>query len=87
MWTDQHSANLQHCLDNTPLIANLSALRPEIEGNTLEDKAMSASVVEGYELCMKKIVELSQAKNAPHIKSPFIQGLDKFEERAEPIQE
>ena len=40
-------------------INDLTLARPRIEGATIEEKAMSASVVEGYERCVHKILALA----------------------------
>jgi hypothetical protein len=81
-WTDQHASNTAALLKTTPLLGHLADNKPKYEGRTLEDKAMSASVREGYEMCMAEIVAASEQVSAKQPPSPFIEGLEQFEQRA-----
>lgn len=44
-------------------LKELNSYRPEISGSTIEEKAMSASVLQGYELSAKEIVRLYSFRN------------------------
>lgn len=81
-WTDQHAANLKSLLGTTPLLARLADARPPFEGRTLEDKAMSASVVEGWESCARELAALADQATPAALPSPYIGNLEDFEARA-----
>lgn len=83
-WTPADSTKLAHLLSTSPLISALEENPPSLDGATLEERAMAASERHGWEGCVEKIVQLATAEVKAQEKSPYVQGIESFEQPAPP---
>ncbi len=87
IWGETDSSNLSKLLNTAPLIAKLNELRPPLDGSSIEQRAISSSERNGYERAINDIYALSQIQEPKPQPSVFVEGLERFEERAQPIEQ
>jgi hypothetical protein len=58
--TPQSLAKLASLVAEGDLINELNAARPKLGGDGLEEKALNASVVEGWERCVSKLESMAR---------------------------
>jgi hypothetical protein len=83
-WTPADSTKLAHLLSTSPLISALEENPPSLDGATLEERAMAASERHGFESCIERVIQLATATTKAQEPSPYVQGIDSFEQPAPP---
>jgi len=72
MMAPEHSVSLHGFLLAIPLIESLHEMKEPIGGKTMEEKALSGAVREGYEKCLENIISLANRGAQQPIKSPYV---------------
>jgi len=72
MMPPENCTSLHGFLLAIPLIETLHEMQPPLGGATIEESAMSAKKREGYEECLRNILNLANSGAQTPIQSPFV---------------
>lgn len=75
MMSPEDCASLHGFIIALPLIETLHEMKPALEGNTLEESAMSSKRRQGYEECLSNIISLANRGATVQVSSPFVDVL------------
>lgn len=81
--SQQGSNALAGLLRTHPIVQVLRDMQPPLKGETLESRAISASVIAGYLECILNLEALASAQNNPAPSSPYVKNLEEFEQRGQ----
>jgi hypothetical protein len=68
----EQCASLHGFVIAIPLIETLHEMKPALDGNTMEESAMSAKRRQGYEECLANILSLANRGAVAPIQSAFV---------------
>jgi len=72
MMSTENCVSLHGFLLAIPLIESLHEMKPPLDGNTLEESALSAKRRQGYEEALRNLVTLANRGTTAPIQSSFV---------------